>query len=226
MKRASSKFQLLCLVALALLSSTCLAQQNFALSDLKFNGFFGTRPGDGNLYCLLGNGFFRTISSGEDAVVISDWRTRHPNARAVPVSISGEDSRMRIVYIWAVDGSDNLNLLLINKGVFPATVMLDAAQFDPLLKRSAPTPEQKAIDAGMSYVRKMRHVAPAVEAPPRRLISEPRYLDFLKDLLANENVARTQMNGIWSDKFNELRQEEHTSPLHALPLSGLGISEK
>lgn len=193
------------LILLVALCGTALAQDSFPLNELKFMKFFGQRADDKTTYCLLGNGFFRTISSNEEDTIIRDWIGKHPNARAVPVSIIGESSRMPITYIWAVDGSDNLNLQLIKQGAFPASVMLDAVHFDALSKG---TRNRAAIEAGAAYARKMNPSLPQDEdAPPRRLVPNPMYEVFLKELVDVEISAQTNKAGIWSDKLKELQDK-------------------
>ncbi|MCP5197514.1 MAG: hypothetical protein H6974_12150 [Gammaproteobacteria bacterium] len=175
------------------------------MSDLKFQKFFGQRPGDKITYCLLGNGFFRTISSNEEDVIIPDWLNRHPNAKAVPVSIIGEGSKMPLIYIWAVDGSENLNLSLVKQGVFPGSVMLDAVHFDIL---SRGTRDRANIEAGAAYARKLNPNLPKdKESPPRRLITNSTYEAFVKELKSAQDVAQANKSGVWSDKFKELRGE-------------------
>lgn len=215
-------FKFISLVFLAALSSTCFGQE-FPFNELNFKGPFGTRVGSSGVYCLMGNGFIRTIHSDEGATVVSEWQRQHPNARSIPVSIMDESSKAPMVYVWAVDGEDNFNLLLIKKGVFPASVMLDAVQFNQLLQMSKETPPRQAIEAaGYAYGQKLLGSTHPVEAPPRRLISEVRYKEFLKQLVTAETAAQAEMNGIWSDKFKGLRDEEDITPLSALPPSILG----
>ena len=192
-------------ILLTILSSASFAQDAFPLSELKFHKFFGQRPGDKTTYCLLGNGFFRTISSNEEDVVIPDWLSKHPNAKAVPVSIIGEGSKMPIAYIWAIDGYESLNLSLVKQGVFPGTVMLDAVHFDILSKG---TRDRANIEAGAAYARKLNPNLPQdKESPPRRLISNSAYEAFLKELKSAQDMAQVNKSGVWSDKFKELRGE-------------------
>ena len=97
--------------------------------------------------------------------------------------------------------------------------MLDAVQFHQLLQISKVTPTRQAIEAGHAYGQKLLSRTHPVEVPPRRLISEVRYKEFLKQLVTAETAAQAQMNGIWSDKFKGLRDEEDITPLSALPPS-------
>jgi hypothetical protein len=192
-------------VLLAILCSASFGQDAFPLSELKFHKFFGQRAGDKTTYCLLGNGFFRTISSNEEDVLIPDWVSKHPNAKAVPVSIVGEGSKMPITYIWAIDGTENLNLSLVKQGVFPGTVMLDAVHFDILSKG---TRDRANIEAGAAYARKLNPNLPQdKESPPRRLIPNATYEAFLKELRSAQDLAQANKSGVWSDKFKELRSE-------------------
>ena len=77
-------------VLLVIFCGASFAQDAFPLNELKFQKFFGQRIEDKATYCLLENGYFRTISSSEEDTVIPEWVTKHPNAKAVPVSIIGE----------------------------------------------------------------------------------------------------------------------------------------
>jgi len=186
---------------------TCsYAQQSFPVSELRFEKFFAARAGDSATYCLLGNGYFRTISSDEEDSIISDWLRTHPKALAVPVSITGEGSKMPMVYFWAVDGSENLNLYLVTKGAFPGSVMLDAVHFFQLARGSR---ESADAERGYNYYKKIKPDSQAVkELPPRRLVSDSSYRTFVKKLLKAEDVARNRKVGIWSDRFKDLREEE------------------
>lgn len=192
-------------VLLAILSSASFAQDAFPLSELKFHKFFGERSGDKTTYCLLGNGFFRTISSNEEDVVIQNWLSKHPNAKAVPVSLMGEGSKMPFVYIWAIDGTESLNLSLVKQGVFPGTVMLDAVHFDFL---SRGTRDRANIEAGAAYANKLNpNLRQDKEGPPQRLIPNSVYDAFLVNLKSAQDVAKANKSGVWSDKFKGLRGE-------------------
>jgi len=189
---------------LTILCTSLYGIDSFPMNELKFKKFFGQRTGDKNIYCLLGNGFFRTVSSNEEDVIIPNWLNKHPNAKAIPVSIVGEGSQMVLVYIWAIDGTESLNLNLIKNGAYPGSVMLDAVHFQALSKGS---PDQENIKAGIAYARKLNPNLPVPkETPPRRLIPDSNYDNFLKDLKNAQNMAQIQKNGIWSDKFANLRE--------------------
>lgn len=212
-------FKFASFVFLATLCGTCFSQQEFPLSELKFQGAFATHAGESRLYSLLGNGFIRTIRSDDEAAIVAQWRKQHPDAKAIPVSVIDANSKTPMVYVWAVDGDDNLNLRLVRQGIFPASVMLDAVHFDRLSKG---TSQRTAIEAGYAYGQKLKASIHDEAAPPQRLISEARYKNFLKQLVSAETDAQAQKNGIWSDKFKGLRDQEDVLPLNALPPFILG----
>lgn len=198
--------RLVTLIFLFVVSSIAVAEETFPVTELKFQKIFAQRSGDDkDTYCLLGNGFFRTISSNEESTLISDWLQKHPNAKTVPVSIVGEGSKMPIIYIWVIDGEDSLNLSLVKSGAFPGSVMIDAVQFEKLSRGSS---ERANIEAGVAYAGKMNpNLVTHKETPPRRLISDSSYELFLMELQKAQDLARSQKNSIWSDKFKELRGE-------------------
>lgn len=201
------KFHRAILILLIVFCTTSsFGQEAFPAADLKFQKIFAYRLKDKNLYCLLGNGVFRTISSNEEKSFIHKWLLGHPKAQAVPVSVIAEGSKAEpLVYIWIVDGSENLNLLLVRKGVFPGNVMMDVMQSDNVSKSS---PEKEQIEDDDADADQLTPNVPDVkENPPRRLISDDRYNAFLKELDKEEAIAKAEKSGIWSDKFKHLRQE-------------------
>lgn len=202
-------------VLLAVLCRNGFAQEEFSFNELTFIGASAARPGDHFEYFLFKNGFFRGVrSDAEEAAIIAEWRRQHPNARVVPVSILGERARFPIVYFWAVDGEDNLNLFLVKKGIYPALVMLDTPQFKQVLQLSKNTPYGEMLAA-------QEHAGNPKGVPSRRLVSEPRYKDFLTQLVAAETAAKVELNGIWSDKFKRKRDKMGLTPLSAMPPSSL-----
>lgn len=181
--------------------------ETFSIIELKFLKFIAQRKGDNATYCLLGNGFLRTISSKEEDSIISEWLRLHPKAQAIPVSIIGEGTKSPIVYFWVVDGSENLNLFLVKRGAFPGQVMIDAVHFEEMTKN---TKDRADIEAGYNLYSKLY---PGSAEPkekimqPRRLISDADYNAFLKELHNAQDSARSQKRGIWSDAFKDLRGE-------------------
>jgi hypothetical protein len=187
-------------------ANSSFGQEAFPAADLKFQKIFGYRLKDKNLYCLLGNGFFRTTSSNEEKSFIKKWIQEHPKAQAIPVAVTAEASTVEpLVYIWLVDGSENLNLLLVRKGIFPGSVMMDAVQFDEISKKSQEKAQKEEDDEDADE--SSSNAPEAKENPSRRLISDDRYNAFLKELDKEEAVAKNEKSGIWSDKFKHLQEE-------------------
>lgn len=197
-------------VLLAVLCQTGFTQEEFPFREPVFQGASGYRPGENFEYFLTKRGFFRGVGADEESAIIAEWTRKHPGAKAIPVSVVGEKSRLPIVYFWAVDGEDNLNLLLVRQGVYPALVMLDTVQYNQLLLSSKDTPYGQTLEA-------MEHAGNSGGATSRRLVSESRYEDFLKQLVAAETAAQAELNGIWSDKFKSMRHKIGIIPLSAMP---------
>lgn len=194
---------------LALVCRNGVAQEEFPFKALVFQGASAYRPGENIEYFLGKHGFFRGVSPDEEAAMIARWTTQHPNARLVPVSVLGERSPLPMVYAWAVDGEDNLNLLLVRQGVYPALVMLDTPQFEQLLERAKHTRYAKRLAA-------QERLGNPTGIPSRRLVPGPRYEDFIKKLVAAETAAQADMLGIWSDQFKPVRDKMGLTPLATL----------
>ena len=191
-------------VLFSVVCSSAFGQDAFPFSELKFQRIFGQRHGDKTTYCLLGTGFFRTISSDEEDMLVRDWMNKHPEAKAVPVAIIGEGTRMPIVYIWVVDGDANMNLFLIEKGAFPGSVMRDAVQFEAISREAR---DRAAIEAGTARVEKDDNKRAPGESAPRRFVQDSAYDEFVKKLDSVEEIAQEHKAGIWADKFKEMREE-------------------
>lgn len=201
-------FKFAIVLLLAVLCRTGFAQEEFPFKEAVFQGASGFRPGSNFEYFLIKRAFLRGVPEDEEAALIAEWTRQHPNAKLVPVSILGEKSRHPIVYFWAIDGQDNLNLFLVSKGVYPALTMLDTVQFDKLKR----FPYGEMLEA-------RERMGNPTGAPSRRLISDERYRDFLERLVAAETAAQIGSNGIWSDQFKPVRDKMGFTPLGAVPLS-------
>jgi hypothetical protein len=193
-------------VLLAMFCSIGFAQEAFPFNELVFQGTSAYRPGTNHEYFLFNQGFPQGVRPDEEAAVIAEWKIQHPGAKVVPVSILGEKSRMPIVYVWAVDGEANLNLVLVRNGVYPGIAMLDGTHFSRVLQSSKGAPHVEVLEA-------QERLGNPTQVPSRRLVSDPRYEDFLKRLIAAETTARADLKGIWSDKFKRQRIRMGITPL-------------
>lgn len=196
---------------LAMFCSTGFAQETFPFNELVFQGTSAYRPGTTHEYFLFNRGFPQGVRADEEAAVIAEWKTQHPGAELVPVSILGEKSRMPIVYAWAVDGEAKLNLVLVRNGIYPGIAMLDGTHFSQVLQSSKGVPYVEVLGA-------QERLGNPTRVPSRRLVSDLRYEDFLKRLIAAETTARAELKGIWSDKFKRQRIQMGIAPLSELQL--------
>ena len=203
---------------------TMICQSSFAQSaslfkEIVFQGSSGYRPGENFEYFLFKRGTLPELRGNDEETVITEWTKRHPLAEVVPVSIFGEKSKFPIIYIWAVDGEDSLNLYLVRKGIYPALAMLDNSKFGRLLQASSNAPYFRTIEM-------QERAGNPTGTLSRRLISESRYTSFVQQLLAAEAEAQAESIGIWSDKFKRLRDKIGLVPLSTLSLSTEQISSE
>ncbi len=167
---------------LLLLTGAAHAQETFPVSQLRFNAIFASRPHGNAVYCLLGNGFFRTPQSGEEDSIIKAFLAAHTNAQVVPVTVTVPAPPPRtMIYAWVEDGEANLNVTLVREGAFPGPVMRDA------------------IDAGLAAV---------VKDKPYRLIADDRYRAFIERVKAAEDAARREHKGVWSEAYQRSFKEQ------------------
>jgi hypothetical protein len=209
-KEPLAVFKFAICVLLAVLCRNGYAQEEFPLNELTFTGPSAARTGDHFEYFLLKHGFFRGVRSDEEeSTIIAEWKRQHPKATVIPVSIQGEKSRFPLVHFWAVDGEDNLNLYLVRKGIYPALVMLDTPQFKQLVQLSRNTPYGEMLAA-------QERAGNPKGVESRRLVSEPRYNVFLKQLVAAETAAKAESQGIWSAGLKRERDKLGFIPLSAM----------
>lgn len=175
----------------------------FPVAELtSWKKWFAQRSGDDKaIYCLLGNGPFRSVSSGEEDSFIAEWLSKHPKAKVTPVTVMGDSSKTQrqFVYVWISDGSENLNLELIGRGALPGSVMLDAVDFFNRIKEK-PDKVSEQIRAAVAAYSRRNPNSSEKESQPCRLVSDAVYKAFLRELLAAEDSARSRHLGVWSDK--------------------------
>lgn len=155
----------------------------FPVAQLRFNLHFGSRAATNAVYCLLGNGYFRAPSSGEQSAIIDAFVAAHPNAQVVPItvttpSITAAGSKVPMIYVWVEEGNSNLNVNLVREGAYAGSVMLDVVQ------------------AFGSRIASMKD-----EEKPRRLVTDSRYEAFVDRVQAAQDAAKAEKKGVWSDEF-------------------------
>jgi hypothetical protein len=179
-------FLVLGAVTASLLPGAANAQAPFPASEITFQEIFGGRKGENTVYCLLGNGYFRSIHSEEVGAVITAWLAEHRKAQAVPVSSRptkefGPSGRW--IYVVIEDGKETLNTAIVRAGAFPGRVMLDAIY---------------ARAAGGSN-----------KAEEQLLMPKERYEAYLDRIIAAQSEAKENRRGIWSSQYEESRKLEH-----------------
>lgn len=190
------------LIALLLLVQVgSCARKPVPASDLRFDGVFARCTGDSlTVYCLLGTGFFRTMSSGAQDSLISKWLLVHPLATVTPVtSIDMGPGFGRLVYVWIEDRDNNLNISLVRSGTFPGGVMMDAVE---VAGQAGESPEQQALEDGYnSAVQPGQESRRAANTPPGRIVSDAQYAAFMRRVVSAELAAKANRLGIWSKEF-------------------------
>jgi hypothetical protein len=208
------KLRLVVFSALLVICQSSFAQRELPFKEIMWEGVSvsGFHRGEPFEYFLIKRQVFGGLPIAQESAVIQEWAKQHPGATAVPVSIIGEKSRLPIVYVWAVDGNDILNVYLVRKGVHSAIGMLDTAKFGRLLQASSNAPFIKRAVQG-------ERAGNPTGVVSRRLIPKPRYDAFVKELIAAETLAERESLGIWSDSFKKVREQIGLVPLSSLPLT-------
>jgi hypothetical protein len=187
-REAVKRYSLVALLVFALSSSlTVRAQESFPANEINFEEITGSRNGNKSAaYILLGTGFFRAMRSDDVGSIVDNWLASHPNAQATPITASPMGEFGQLIYVLIEDGEDCLNISLIREGAFPGGVMIDAVDFF------------RAVNLNLKK-----------EEEPHRIMSDDRYNAFLKRVRAAEAEAKDRKNGIWADKYKEMREQEN-----------------
>src|SRR5205807_232056 len=124
----------------------------------------------------------------------------HANAMAIPVSkMNGarpEVAPSPFIYIWIEDGTDSLNVALIEEGLFAAGVMLDMTEaMQQTLERLR---DARFSDTRAAIEKEMASTPKADR--PKRLVSAADYARHKERFVAAEEKARREKKGIWSDE--------------------------
>jgi len=166
-------------------TTSCKSQNKlteFPIQDFEFESIFGNKKGENkdDVYCLLGQGFFRTPRSENSAELLKNWLTEHPNAKLIPISVLNSESK--ITYSWIVDGTENLNIYLVKNGCYPGGTMQHPRTWKEMSRK------EKKIYRGMEK--------PDVEI----FINDSEYEKFIEELKEAELYAKENELGIWKEK--------------------------
>src|SRR5438094_5083608 len=189
-------------------TSVCVAQEPFPAHALKFQEHFASRTDDPNTYCLLGNNFFRALSTRTAGEFIDQWLAAHPSATAIPVSKANaarpDIAPRPLVYIWIEDDAKSLNVALVEEGIFSAGVMLDMIEAQQQLMETLQNP---MLSNSRTSIEK--EIASTPEADrPKRLVSDAEYAEHRVRFVAAEQKAKSEKKGIWSDEMKQYREDE------------------
>jgi hypothetical protein len=188
-------------ISLALANSVCCAQTAFPARELTIKGVYGERRAEPEIYCLLGGGACQPPEdTGAADSFIRNWMAAHPNAVATPISTETRsyflpDSPMRReIYVWIQDGQDSLSTTLVREGFYPASIFEDMLERDrkfyDAAERILGTIKQKSANG---------HPGPPHGDPPRRLVADGEYTDFMQAAAAAEFQAKGAGKRIWSE---------------------------
>lgn len=191
---------LFCLLMSVAIESLALAVPTIPIRELKVDGIYATRTGDGTLYCLLGGnaciGRFPDNAWNKDAL-IDRWLTAHSGAVAIPMSSRRWEGFGKAnppeprVYLWIDDHGESLNAALVREGHYAAGAMIDMVEADQQMIASLP-PDMKA---QIEKETEQRHE----EDKPRRLVSDDDYSAKIKLVSVAEMDAKAHQRGIWSE---------------------------
>jgi hypothetical protein len=178
------------LILLAILFQiSCFGQSKtdkLRLIDFNFKSIFGYQKSDSsNIYCLLGQGFFRTPSSDNSDSMINDWILNHKNAQIIPISSFGptmtDQPNSRMIYCWIINSIDTLNITLIRQGCFPGGTMQRPQTWNEMEKWE-------------------KELYKDTDKPNVQVyISDKEYESFIKRIMAAEKYAKKNKLGIWNE---------------------------
>ncbi len=168
------------------------SQTEFPIDSFEFKSIFGNKKEDKSvdsithfsqiekMYCLLGQGFFKTPRSENSDELLKKWLTEHPTAKVIPISIL--KSKPDITYCWIVDGTENLNIYLVKSGCYPGGTMQRPKTWREMSRK------EKKIYRGTEK--------PNVKV----LIGDSSYDKFIEELKSAELYAQENELGIWNEK--------------------------
>jgi hypothetical protein len=111
-------------ICLTVCSSICAIRPD----QIQWHYRLGTDPADKNvLYSLLSLGAIKGEISDDFEQVRRNWICRHAGAVVVPVIIRQplyeREPESKMIFVWIVDGRENLNVELVRRGCVAAAAM-------------------------------------------------------------------------------------------------------
>jgi hypothetical protein len=179
--------KLITLIIITQFQILCFGQNEtnkLKLTDFKFNSIFGTQKTDSStIFCLLGQGYFRTPRSNNSDSIMNNWYTNHENAQIIPVSSmvfkNADNPDSKMIYCWMVDGNDTLNVFLIKQGCFPGGTMQRPKTWNEMEKKE-------------------KDFYKDTDKPNVKVyISNNNYKTFIEKIKTAEKFAENNKLGIW-----------------------------
>ena len=101
-------------------------------------GTIGQDKADPNVYySMLLLGFFKDQLSLPCKTSVKSWFERHPGAEITPIATESKfdtrNPKSKLVFVWVIDGDDNLILNLVRTGCLPAGLVTTLAPGTELL---------------------------------------------------------------------------------------------
>jgi hypothetical protein len=164
----------------------CRSAFGIGTSEINWwTGVLGVNTKDPAIfYSLLSVGYFKPQISSDFSDVKSAWIAKHPKAvvRSVLTREQFNDRvpGSRFIFIWIVDGDENLNVYLVRHGCVTAGQMFSLSDLDMQSLRS---------QLGM---------------PKDKLeVSQKEYDGVKSRLIAAEKLAQTERLGIWASSKSD-----------------------
>jgi hypothetical protein len=184
-KKMKQKTYLLSVLLLAIITScnSQIEENEIPIEELKFESIFGTIDETSKeVYCLLGQGFFRSPNSDDSDSLIANWLNKHQSAKLVKISIiHGDDQSM--IYSMVIDGNENLNVYLVRNGCFPGGTM----------ERPETWEEMGEAERKIYGDKEERDVEVLIDAKT--------YKKYFDEIRKAEEIAITEKLGIWEDEL-------------------------
>ncbi len=170
------------------------------LQSYNFESIFGYLGDDSlNVYCLLGQGFFRTPRSDNFDSLIVEWIEKSPQAYVIPVSSMSPtmtdipDSKM--TYCWIINELDTLNIFLVRQGCFPGGTM----QKHTLKYIKSPIFGSFGLFENIRIRRENSKMMRDTKSKVENYVKRKDYNDFIENIIEAENFAKKNKLGIWKD---------------------------
>jgi hypothetical protein len=168
------------LVVLGSVFAFALSMYATEANAVRWQGQSGEDPNNPAIwYSVLSVGAIRTELSTDFVATMDGWLKRHPKAKIVRVvarkPLLDSQPNSKLIFVWIVDGGENLNVYLVRHGCVAAPQMFSLSDDDmQLLRNELAMPKDKLE------------------------VSQKEYNKVKSRLIAAEKLAKTERLGIWA----------------------------